>query len=116
MLPASLVTFLGTAVWLWLVPQSPAVTVPAPGGDRVIAALGALTVGTPMLQLVTQVALASLGLAMVLVCVVVVLLAYLRRDIQPRQTLFGDVMPVGRQVAFTAGQSRGDSAAGGSGQ
>jgi hypothetical protein len=98
------------------VPQSPAVTVAGPGGQRVIAALGSLTVGTPLLQLITQVALACLGVAMVLACVAVVAMAYLRRDNQPRQSLFIDVMPVGREIAFTTGRPHGAAGAGESGQ
>jgi NADH-quinone oxidoreductase subunit H len=107
LLPASLVTFLGTAVWLWLVPQSAGVAVGVGGQERMIAALGSLTVGTPMLQLGVQVALAILGVGLVLACAAVVAAAYLRRDTQPRQSLVTDVMPVGRAVAFTTGGARG---------
>jgi NADH-quinone oxidoreductase subunit H len=111
LLPASLVMFGGTAVWLWLVPQAAPVLVETQtGGVRTVAALGPLTVGTPLLQLATQVVLTGLGLALVLACLAVVFYAYLRRDIQPRQSLFTDVLPVGNQIAFTRGAPEGKHA------
>ncbi len=99
LLPVSLVCLIGTAVWVWLVPQPLAVEI---NGQR-IARLGHLYSSTPMVQLITQIALMLLGLVMVGAYLGVIAWSLLtwRGKGRPRQTFFPDVMPAGDKVAFT---------------
>ena len=99
LLPLSLVVFLGTAVWVWGVPQPLAQP----------ARLGHLTGVEPMPQLIAQVLLTILGVAMAAAVVAIPLQAFLTRDKHPRKTIFPDIMPVGSEIAFTTGGS-GDTA------
>ncbi len=99
LLPASLITLVGTAVWIYIVPQPEAVII----GNRTIHRLGHLASDTAGVQLVTQFALTVIGLAIVASVVGVVLWAWLHRSQMPPKTLFPDVMPVGNQQAFTSG-------------
>jgi hypothetical protein len=97
LLPISLVTLLGTACWLALVPQ-PATPL---GFDHALVRVAHLTGPTPWLQLVTQTILTVIGLALVGSFAAVVAWAWVHRDKQPRKSIFTDAMPVGREVAFT---------------
>ena len=99
LLPASLITLAGTAIWIYVVPQPEAVII----GDRTIHRLGHLASDTTGVQLVTQFALTVIGLAVVASVVGVVLWAWLHRNQMPPKTFFPDVMPVGNQQAFTSG-------------
>ncbi len=106
LLPLSLITLLGAAMWVWLVPQPAAVTVTmAGGGTKVIHNLGHLASDTHWLQGLTQLLLMLIGLALVGVCMVIGLrgwMGVLTNDAtQPPKSLFPDVMPVGDTVAFT---------------
>ena len=96
LLPASLVCLVGSALWLWLVEQPT-------GPADLPRQWGHLTGATPWLQALTQGVLMVLALAVVGACVAVVASAWVHRDKQPRQTLFPDVMPVGRDIHFTRG-------------
>lgn len=102
LLPLSLVTFMGTAVWVWGVPQPPA-GLGADGGS--IMHLGHLTGAEPLPQLITQIALTFLGVAMAASIVAIPVWAILNRDKHPVKTFFPDVMPVGNEIAFTTGNS-----------
>lgn len=98
LLPMSLVTLLGTAVWIWAVPQ------PAAGmgaGGAMVIHLGHLTSAETQPQLITQLVLTFVGVGGVAAAVAVVVWAYVNRDKEAGQTFFPDVMPVGDQVAFT---------------
>lgn len=95
LLPASLVTLVGTAVWLVVVDQAD-----GPIGHQ---NWGHLLVETPWLQMFTQIVLTVIGLSIVAACVGVVVWAWVHRDKQPRKTIFPDVMPVGRDIHFTTG-------------
>lgn len=102
LLPASLLLLVFAAVWMWLVPQMPGVL----AGGKTVAYLGHLAwpqdkLDVP-LQAVTQVVLTLASVALVGSMIGVVLWAWLNRGQQPRKTLFSDVMPVSRDVAFTA--------------
>lgn len=99
LLPMSLVVFVGTAVWVWIVPQPAHVTI----GETTIAHLGHLVHTEPWIQLLTQMVLMLLGLALIAGILGVVLWAYFNRDQHPRKTFFPDIMPVGRDTAFTTG-------------
>lgn len=102
LLPASLILLVGTATWIWLVPQPAAVTLP---DGQVIERLGHLVSPTPTLQLATQIILAALGTLLVLAAVIYIAYAYLTRDRATLKTLFPQTMPVGRSIAFTRGQT-----------
>lgn len=102
LLPLSLVTFLGTAVWVWGVPQ-PAAGIGA--GGKSMMNLGHLTTTEPAVQFFTQVLLTLLGLAFAASIVAIPLWAFLNRDKQPRKSFFPDIMPVGSEIAFTTGRS-----------
>ena len=108
LLPFSLVMFLGTAVWVWAVPQPAQVVV---GGEEVWR-LGHLVSDKPWLQMLSQVVLTGAGLAIFFSAVGVVVWAYIHRDQQPRKTFFPDVMPVGAEVPYTSGPSEAEPAAG----
>ncbi|NJL31747.1 MAG: NADH-quinone oxidoreductase subunit NuoH [Phycisphaerales bacterium] len=99
LLPISLVCLVGTAVWIWLVPQA----LPVEISGQSIARLGHLYSPTPMFQLLTQIVLALVGMGLVGAYLGVVAWALLswRGKGRPRQTFFPDVMPAGNQVAFT---------------
>jgi hypothetical protein len=112
LLPASLIAFLGTAAWVWLVPQPAAPEVHYTGAAAAVygatghvARLGHLVSSTPALQLLTQIALTLLGVLVIVACKAVVVHALLTRNSQPRRSMFEDVMPVGRDVTFTVGKS-----------
>jgi NADH-quinone oxidoreductase subunit H len=101
LLPASLITLVGTAVWLWLVEQPTLAAVDAELMPHWAHLLGP---STPWLQSLTQIVLTALAVAVVLACAGIVLVAWINRDKQTRKTLFPDVMPVGRDVNFTRGK------------
>ncbi len=98
LLPLTLVVFLGTAVWVWSVPQ-PAAGMGADG--QLIVRLGHLTSAETWPQMVTQGVMTLAGLILAAVLVGIPLWAFLNRDKHPRQTFFPDVMPVGSEVAYT---------------
>ena len=98
LLPLSLVTFLGTAVWVWAVPQPP--TGFGAHGQPIMR-LGHLTGAEPMPQLITQTALTLLGVAIAAAIVGIPTWAFLNRDKHPQKTFFPDVMPVGRDIPYT---------------
>lgn len=99
LLPASLITFVGVAGWVWLVPQPAAVIV----HGTPVARLGHLASPTPVLQWLTQVSLAGVGLGFVAFCLGVVAMAWLKRGSNPPKSLFAEVMPVGNKIAFNPG-------------
>jgi NADH-quinone oxidoreductase subunit H len=101
LLPMSLITFVGVAAWVWLVPQPASVVL---DNGQVVARLGHLASAVPPLQLVTQIILTLIGAAVILFCVGIVLAAYLRPGTHPPQSFFADVMPVGNQISFTTGK------------
>jgi NADH-quinone oxidoreductase subunit H len=105
LLPFSLVMLVGAAVWIWIVEQPEAILV----GDQTVHRLGHLVSETGMLQLATQWVLTVLGVGFVLWFVVVMILGWLgvifKDARQPRKSLFEDVMPVGREIAFTKGDT-----------
>ena len=96
LLPISLILLAGTAVWIAFVPQ--------PAALDSVSRLGHLVSDRPLIQQVTQFALLVVALALVLSMVGVVLWAWLHRDKMPMKTFFPDVMPVGRDIAFTKGE------------
>ena len=104
LLPMSLMTLIGVCVWLLVVPQAPKNVV----GDLNI---GHLQGRVPLIQAITQGVLTLIGMGIVAACVGVVFWAFVHRDKQPRKTLFEDVMPVGREIAFTAGSAVQDTKA-----
>lgn len=97
LLPGSLVALCGTALWLLVVPQPQ-----APAGF--LPHWGHLLGSNPWWQVFFQGALTLIGLGLVGACFGVVGWAFLNRDKQPMQTFFPDVMPVGRDVAYTSGK------------
>lgn len=99
LLPASLVTLVGTAFWVALVPQAPGPMIDGQESHR----WGHLVGVTPTLQLFTQIVLTLIGLSTIAWMAGVVVWAWVHADKQPRKTLFADIMPVGRDVAFTKG-------------
>ena len=99
LLPLSLVVFAGTALWIWAVPQPAAVAV---GLEEPSMRLGHLVSVVPMAQHITQWLLTALGIAMAVGVILLPVWAYLNRE-QPRKTFFPDVMPVGRDIAYTRG-------------
>lgn len=100
LLPASLITLVGTAMWVFLVPQPAKVVV----NGELVARLGHLVSETPMIELGTQIVLMLIGIAIVLYAVGVVFYAFLTRDQHPRQSFFASEMPVGRDIAFNPGK------------
>lgn len=101
LLPASLITFVGVAAWVWLVPQPEAVLLP--NGERLVR-LGHLVSPTPWMQLATQVVLAAIGVGLFTYCVSIILYAFLTRSSHPPKSFFADIMPVGDQIAFNPGK------------
>jgi len=97
LLPAGLVLLVGTAAWIWLVPQ------PAPGlaGEAEIVRLGHLTRPAPLLQQLTQGVLTLAGLAIAIAFLGVIAWAWLHRPANTLRTFHPDIMPVGPDVAFT---------------
>ncbi|MCC5829984.1 MAG: NADH-quinone oxidoreductase subunit NuoH [Phycisphaeraceae bacterium] len=97
LLPVSLLTLLGSAIWIVLV-DGP--TVEAVEDPRLAHLLGE---GSTV-ALVSRAALAVLGVLMAAVVLGVIALAgvgmILRDRRQPRKSLFDDVMPVSRHIAF----------------
>ncbi len=100
LLPLSLVVFVGTAVWLWAVPQ-PAAGVGANG--QTLMSLGHLVHPEPWVQQVTQIALTCLGGALFAAIVGIPTWVFINRDKHPRKTFFPDTMPVGPDIAYTPG-------------
>ncbi|MCC6579696.1 MAG: NADH-quinone oxidoreductase subunit NuoH [Phycisphaeraceae bacterium] len=102
LLPASLITLVGVACWVALVPQPEAVI-----HGKTVYNLGYLAGETPVLQLATQLVLTALTLALGLTILGVIAFAWLHRDRQPRKSLFTDVMPVGRDISWTSEATQG---------
>lgn len=104
LLPLSLVTLAGTALWVWLVTNPQPVALTTSTGTTVSNHnIEHLTGHGNVLQLITQIVLTAIGVALFLACVGVVLHAFLTRTKHPPRTFFADVMPVGRDVSFTPG-------------
>ena len=104
LLPFSIVTLVGAAVWIWLVPQPAAHVI----GTESLHRLGHLTESTPLLQLATQWILTVIGVGFVLSFVGTMALGWagviLRDPRQPQKSLFADIMPVGREIPFNPGK------------
>jgi len=102
LLPVSLITLVGNAVWIALVrqPTNPFSTNPA------LTYWGHLLTPEPTLQFITQITLMILGLAIVTCCLLVIAHAFLTRAKHPPRTLFPEVMPVGNKIAFTTSKPR----------
>jgi len=109
LLPFSIVTLVGAAVWIWLVPQPAAHAI----GSESLSRLGHLLEQTPPLQLATQWVLAVIGVAFVLSFVGTMALGWwgviFRDPHQPQKSLFPDIMPVGREIPFTPGNPSTES-------
>ncbi len=97
LLPGSLITLAGTAVWLLVVPQATKANAPLHWGH--------LLGETPWLQGITQTVLMLIGLGIAGSCVAVVFWAWVHRDKQPRQSFFDDLMPVGKEIHFMTGDA-----------
>lgn len=100
LLPASLITFVGTAGWILLVRQPAA---PIINGVRVARA-GHLLSSTPFVQLATEIVLALVGVGIIGFCLGVIAWAFLSRSKHPPKSFFPDIMPVGNQIAFNPGK------------
>lgn len=93
LLPLSLVTFCGCAVWIYLLQ--------AGGGAQAnVTHLSGDVLG---LQMLTQIVLTILGVLFMGVYAAVIFGAIVGRRLAPRKGMFEDVMPVGSTVAFTRG-------------
>jgi len=110
LLPLSLVMFLGTAVWIWAVPQ-PQLPIEFGATDPSLIRLAHLTGTEPLPQLFTQVAMTFLGLTLVASIFGVIIRAILGREHQPVKTFFPDIMPVGTDIAFTTTPGSDDDSA-----
>jgi len=108
LLPASLVLFAGCAFWMALIPQAPGLTI----GDKLIPQAGQILGDTPLLQLATQWVLTIIGLFGFTVCAAIALLGWkgvvFLDPGQPPKTLFPDIMPVGRDIAYTSGTTKSE--------
>lgn len=102
LLPASLISLVGNAVWIALVEQ-PVNTLTAKPS---LTHWGHLVSPEPTIQYITQITLMIIGLTVIIGCMLVVLHAFLTRDKHPPRTMFADVMPVGNQISFTTGKPR----------
>lgn len=105
LLPISLITLAGNAVWIALVrqPVNPLTDNPA------LIHWGHLLADEPLLQYITQVALMIVGLTCVAGCGAIILHALLTRRKHPPKSFFTDVMPVGDKIAFTTSGDAGRS-------
>lgn len=104
LLPASLVLFLGAALWVAIIPQPAPVRVDGVDLHR----LGHLVGPVPTLQMLTQLVLTlagAAGLAAVFGYMGYGWWRVLRNESQPPKSMFDDIMPVGREVPFTQGKS-----------
>ncbi len=104
LLPLSLITFLGNALWVWLEEHLTAGSA-AGGAVRVTH----LTGPTHWLGLVSQATMTAIGLAMLAGAFGVVLWAFLTREKHAPRSFFPDVMPVGREIAFNPGKEAGEA-------
>ena len=106
LLPLSLVTLLGAAVWVWLVPQPAAGEVISVTGKALkIERLGHLVSDKHWLQIATQTILTIAFIALNLFCASIMAMGWMgvifKDPKQPVKSLFPDIMPVGDQVSFT---------------
>jgi len=99
LLPLSIATFALTAAWVWLVPQPAAVV----ANGKPIERLGHLAASEPMIQLITQIALAVIGVGIVASFAGTVLWAFLHRDTHPKKSFFDKDMPVGTTQSYNPG-------------
>lgn len=99
LLPASLIVLAGVAVWVVL---EEALRGDVAGASR--RSLYLFREHTPLLTVVSQWVLTLAGLAIVGYCVGVVVHAFVTRDRTTKQSLFADIMPVGREIAYNPGQ------------
>lgn len=127
LLPLSLILLAGSAAWVWLVPQGSADIKLANGEVIHVARLGHLINTSPgvhftadvkdnfkqiwnviingklTVQIATQIVLTIVGLTISIVCVGIVLWAFIKRKSAPPQSFFFRDMPVGDQISFNAG-------------
>ncbi len=99
LLPLSLVLLVGTAAWVYVVPQAQGPVVEG----VTLHHWGHLLGDTPIVQLATQLVLTALGLGVTGAGLLVVFKAWLDRDRAPRQSFFNEEMPVGNEIAFNPG-------------
>jgi len=102
LLPVSLITLVGNAAWIALVPQP----INQASDNPALVYWGHLTNTEPTLQLITQIILTIIGLLIVASFLGVILHAILTAPKHPPRTFFPREMPVGNQVAFTTTQPR----------
>jgi len=102
LLPASLISLVGNAVWIALVKQP----VNDLDSNPSLVHWGHLVSPEPTIQYYTQIILMVIGLTAIIACLLVVLHAFLTRAKHPPRTMFADVMPVGNQISFTTSKSR----------
>jgi hypothetical protein len=99
LLPFSLAMFVGTAIWLRLLPP----TSGAAAFEHGTSNLANLTGDVSTLQLIVQWICTVMGVVLFAFYLIVLGGGMLMRKRGPRQGIFPDVMPVGRDVAFTRG-------------
>ncbi len=97
MLPIALAAVCGCAAWIALIQPS------AGASQGLNANLPNLTGEVPTVQIVTQWILTGLGVGLFGFYGLVVVGAVVTRKMAPKKGMFEDVMPVGREVAFTRG-------------
>lgn len=100
LLPLSLVAFTGTALWVWLV-DSPEFNTAYQGIEPVRKAH--LVSNGTWVQFITQIVLTAIGVGVLAVCAGIASYAFLTRRKHPPQSLFPEVMPVGKEQSFTPG-------------
>ncbi len=100
LLPLSLAMFVGTACWIALVQPAAGVRAEYAG---LTANVAHLTGEVGSLQILTQWILTALGVAFFGFYILVMGAAIVSRRSAPRKGMFEDVMPVGKEVAFTRG-------------
>jgi len=98
LLPLSLTTLVGTALWVALVPQA--------GGNLPDSPvyIGHVIGKTPLIQLVVQWLLTLFGLGLFCWYAAIGAYALLTRKHAPRKSLFRDDMPVGKDSTFKRGE------------
>lgn len=110
LLPLSLAFFLGSAVWVAVVPQPAGISPELVHTGHLV---GKEFAQAP-LQTVVQILLAAVGVALVLSCVSIMAAGWagvlFKSPTHCPKTLFPDVMPVGNQIAFTKGEAPASTA------
>jgi NADH-quinone oxidoreductase subunit H len=104
LLPASLVSLVGCAVWVWLIDSPsdiPSTFGAGPTGHKLARIAG----HSSDLQTLTQYLLSGLAVALVLYLIGIVIKAILTRD-QPTKSLFKGALPVGPNETFMSGKNQ----------